>query len=91
MNFKLCAPAAIYLALSVIGIIWAFYEKFPMGSLLLKTLFILIWTWLLSFLCSQGYENVSWALLLLPIIFSIAIIILIFEAIKKDKSGKHHR
>ncbi len=48
---------------------------------LAKIVYVLLWTWLLNYLCSKGYVSVSWFLLLLPLIsmfIVIAIIMFIF-------------
>lgn len=39
-----------------------------------KALYILVWTYILHFLCSKGYKTVSWFLVLLPIIAMFLII-----------------
>ena len=41
-----------------------------------KAIYILVWTWILQFLCKKGYKTVSWFLVLLPAIaFSSLILI----------------
>jgi uncharacterized membrane protein len=84
---KICAPAMLYLVLSIIGLVWLVYAKFSAMSVLLKAIFVLLWTWLLSYLCLSGYEVVSWILVLLPIVFTIVMMILAFETLKH--SVKH--
>ena len=39
-----------------------------------KAIYILVWTWILQFLCKKGYKTVSWFLVLLPIIGMFLII-----------------
>jgi len=54
-----------------------------------KAIYILVWTWILQFLCKKGYKTVSWFLVLLPIIGMFLIIglaIIFFLAI--GKKGK---
>jgi uncharacterized membrane protein len=79
---KICAPAMLYLVLSIIGIVWLVYAKFSTMSILLQAIFVLLWTWLLSYLCLSGYEVVSWILVLLPIVVSIIMMVMAFETIK---------
>tara|TARA_B100001142_G_scaffold56212_1_gene54820 strand:- start:9954 stop:10442 length:489 start_codon:yes stop_codon:yes gene_type:complete len=53
-----------------------------------KALYILVWTYILQFLCSKGYKTVSWFLVLLPIIAMFLIIglaIIFFMAVGKKK------
>lgn len=35
---------------------------------IVKVIYILFWTWILNLLCKNGYEPVSWVLVLIPII-----------------------
>ena len=66
---KLCAPALVYLALSVIGL----FIGAKMFTLI-HIIGILLWTFILNFLCSKGYTTLSWILVLLPIIFMFIVI-----------------
>lgn len=56
-----------------------------------KALYILVWTYILQFLCSKGYKKVSWFLVLLPIIsmfLIIGLVIVFFLSVgKKNKEG----
>ncbi len=40
---------------------------------LIKLLYIIFWTWLLQYLCSKGYVNISWGILLYPYIMMIVL------------------
>jgi hypothetical protein len=42
---------------------------------IVKILFILFWTWFLNFICSRGYANVAWFILLFPYILLFAILL----------------
>jgi hypothetical protein len=64
----LCNPAILYLVLSIICIVYGFLEKINIGVFFAKFLWIIIWTYLLNFLCSKGYQTISWILVLLPFI-----------------------
>ena len=44
------------------------YEVNKIALLLIKLLYIGFWTFILQMICKGGYTNVSWALVLLPII-----------------------
>ena len=55
-----------------------------------KAIYILVWTWILQFLCKKGYKTVSWFLVLLPIIamfIMIGLMIIFFLSINKKKEG----
>ena len=66
---KLCTPAMLYLVLSIIAILMAIMKRMSMMTIVIKTIFVLLWTWFLNFLCSKGYSGISWFLVLLPFIF----------------------
>ena len=34
----------------------------------IKILYVLVWTWIINILCKNGYETVSWVLVLIPLI-----------------------
>jgi uncharacterized membrane protein len=94
---SICAPAMVYLILSIIGLIVAATIQFSVMSLLLKVVFIGLWTFLLNYLCSSGYTVVSWILVVLPLIFMIALIVLAASVIKNisknpndNRKLKHH-
>ena len=65
---KYCTPAQLYLILGVIGILSAFFNNFSIETLLTKALFLVIWAWVLNWLCSKGFKAVSWILVLFPFI-----------------------
>ena len=79
----LCTPALVYLILSIIGIIYYLFT-YSIGTVLLQTFFMLIWTWLLNYICSSGYEVVSWILVILPIILVPLLAFLFFRHVVKD-------
>ena len=39
-----------------------------------KSIYILVWTWILNKLCSSGYSTVSWLLVLFPFILMFTLI-----------------
>jgi hypothetical protein len=41
---------------------------------LFKALYIAFWTWILNLMCGQGYESLSWFLVLIPLIVFFIII-----------------
>ena len=63
---KLCTPAQIYLFIALIMSVLALVSRVKISHILMKLLFAVIWTIILNFICSKGYTNVSWVLVLLP-------------------------
>jgi hypothetical protein len=65
---KYCTPAQLYLVLGAVGIIMGFLKNYGIWTLLTEAIFLVIWAWVLNWLCSKGYKAISWILVLLPFI-----------------------
>ena len=80
-DFKhLCTPAKIYFALSLLSCATALLYGTRAMLVLFKLIFAFIWTIILGWLCSKGYVNVSWFLLLLPYILIVLAMFKIFRS-----------
>jgi hypothetical protein len=106
---KLCAPAQIYLIVSVVMLVLSYfglsaisqqlhahqssspmlqslnftYQKDSRTSYVVQGVFIILWTWVLSYLCRKGYTSLSWFLILLPwILMFLAFFVYILEMVK---------
>jgi hypothetical protein len=88
---RICTPATIYLVLGIISVLVSMFSDFSVMSVLSKSVFILIWTWFLNFLCSKGYEGVSWFLVLLPFIFIIVVFLIGLEIFKKIENNTNNK
>jgi hypothetical protein len=65
---KYCTPAQLYLVLGAIGIIMSFLKNYSVETNLMHALFLVIWAWVLNWLCSKGFSAISWVLVLFPFI-----------------------
>lgn len=81
---KYCTPAQLYLAIGVICIISGFFANYSIEMLLTKGLFLVIWSWVLNWLCSKGFKAISWILVLLPFIFFLFTYFLIKDVAVKE-------
>jgi len=79
-----CTPAQLYLILGVIGIVSALFNKFSIETLLTKALFLVIWAWVLNWLCSKGFKAISWILVLLPFILVAFMFLFIKDVARKE-------
>ena len=69
MDFsRFCTPAQLYLILAGISLLSAFLSNFQIITLVTNGIFVLIWGWILNWLCSKGFKSISWILVLLPFI-----------------------
>ena len=59
--------------------------KCPVGNKIsffsMNILFMILWTWILNFICMNGYPNFAWFLFLLPFILFLSLIFFIFYII----------
>jgi predicted PurR-regulated permease PerM len=74
---ELCSPAKVYVVLAAFSIIIMIVNKQLLGSLL-KLIFAFIFTYFLNWLCSKGYSGLSWFIVLLPFIFIILSMLVVF-------------
>lgn len=64
----LCTPAMIYFVISFIYLIISSLSNFNAIAIISKIFFILVWSWILNFLCANGFTIISWLLVLLPFV-----------------------
>jgi len=62
----LCTPAKLYFVIALISIGFALFNHFDLVFLVIKLLFALVWTFILSCLCDKGFSYLAWALVLFP-------------------------
>ena len=66
---KMCEPAKLYLVVSMIFLVMAIFTRISALTLLIKGVFVLIWTMVLNWLCSKGFSGLAWIIVLLPFLF----------------------
>lgn len=69
----LCTPAKIYLIIAVIASVIGLSNNAKFVVIVIKLFFAFLWTYVLSFLCKKGYENLSWFLVLFPYVVILLI------------------
>lgn len=84
---RLCSPALIYLAFSIIQLILDMsHGKFKLA--IAKLFVTLIFTYLLNLLCEQKLTKISWIIVFIPFIFMGYISLLLVYALGfSDKNG----
>ncbi len=84
-NFaKYCTPAQLYLVLAGISLIAAFLQNFRVATLFVSGIFVVLWAWILNWICRSGVPTISWALVLLPIIMQLFGFFLVKDAVRGD-------
>jgi hypothetical protein len=82
-----CAPAILYFIIAFISLFlqYNFTDKFTFG-IFAHIVFIIIWTFILYFLCRSNWSSLAWTLVAIPFITGYFILKLIFENAVKDPS-----
>ena len=63
---NLCTPAFIYFLISFIYLIVNSFSNLNIVNIIVNIFFIVLWSWFLDFLCSNGYSIISWLIIVLP-------------------------
>lgn len=63
---NLCTPALLYFILAVMSILLLIVNKTTATIVMMKMVGVLLWTWILNFVCKKGFTTVSWVLVLSP-------------------------
>ena len=65
---QLCTPAKVYFAIAVIAALFGLFSGASLVYEFWKMIFAFVWTFILGYLCKNGYTSISWFLVLLPYI-----------------------
>ena len=83
---KICTPAKIYFAISILSIFVGLFSGFNVLAVLSQLFFALIYTFILSWLCKIGLSALSWFLVLLPFVLILLMLFGIYDIGKWYKS-----
>jgi hypothetical protein len=87
---NLCAPAILYLAISLLAIVYfIFTESYNILFYVFNILMILLWTWILNVICGAGYKWVSWVLVLFPFLILFLLLFVDFVALVIDERNRN--
>ena len=81
---KLCTPAKLYFAVTVLSAIFALFNSVPILAVFMKIIFAFIWTFVLNWLCSKGLTTLSWIIVLLPYLILVMVSLNIFKMTKEN-------
>jgi hypothetical protein len=83
---KICTPAKLYFALSILSIFFSLFSGFHVMAILSNLLFALVYTFILSWLCKIGLTALSWFLVLLPFVLILLMLFGLYDIGKWYKS-----
>lgn len=72
---ELCDPAKLYLVISIISILASLMTSNILG-IVFHAISVILWAFLLGWICDQGYPGVSWFLVLALPVLMITILIM---------------
>ena len=81
---SICPPAIVYLATTVVAVLYMLVEKYQIPYIILNTLFSCAWAWVLNFICLKGFLTASWILVLLPYMVVSLFFFLVSRYVDKD-------
>lgn len=81
----LCNPAKLYLFVSMFTFMFAIFKNISVLTLFIKFIFICMWTFLLNWMCSKGYEKLAWFVVLFPVILGLLLFLIMMDLYKKKK------
>jgi hypothetical protein len=68
MFSELCTPAKIYILLETIVIVLRIFMGSSFMSIVMNVVFVLLWTYVLGWICKKGFKIISWILVLVPLL-----------------------
>ena len=68
LGLDYCLPSRVYFVLTMISIVFSSLLDFQFSYVLFNIISLLLWTWLLQFLCNIGLETISWIIVIIPIV-----------------------
>lgn len=87
----LCAPAHLYLFLTLISVVFAMFKDFHPGAIIGKILWMIIWVYALNYLCRKGHSTISWILVLYPFVLLLTVMFTMVSMKRlDDKNDKKH-
>lgn len=82
-----CTPAFLYFVVSTLGILGSLFMGGSAATIIMGFLWVVLFSYLLNWLCSKGYNMVSWVLVALPMLLSVFMLMLMIANKTKGSSS----
>ena len=79
-----CAPAFLYFVISTLGVLGSLFMGGDAATMVMSFVWIVVFSYLLNWLCSNGYFMLSWVLVLLPLLLSLFVLITLITVKAKN-------
>ena len=79
-----CAPAFLYFVISTLGVLGSLFMGGDAATMVMSFVWVVLFSYLLNWLCSNGYFMLSWVLVLLPLLLSLFVLITLITVKAKN-------
>jgi len=80
----MCMPAKVYFVLALLAVIFSGVMEFKVSTIIFSIVVLVLWTFLLNWICSIGFKGISWALVILPFVGILFTVVIAGEAINQS-------
>ena len=81
-----CTPAFIYFVISTLGVLGSLFMGGSVITIVMSFLWVVLFSYLLNWLCIKGYKMLSWVLVLLPLMLSLFTLMMLITLNVKQSS-----
>ena len=82
---KLCTPARLYFFISVLSCVVALFNGVKIMTVGINLIIAFIWTAVLGWICSNGFSNLSWFLVLFPYLMMLFVFFGVMRSITNNR------
>jgi hypothetical protein len=80
----LCTPAFLYFIISILSILGSIFMGGSAMTIVISFVFVILFSYFLNWLCSEGYNMVAWVIVLLPLLFSLFLLLMMVSVHTKN-------
>jgi hypothetical protein len=77
--FNLCLPSILYFSINLIVTLlsYVYFNRIVITEVLMDTVTLIFFTWLLNYFCTKNYKFISWIIFIIFMIINFSIIFII--------------
>jgi hypothetical protein len=77
--FNLCLPSILYFSINIIVTLlsYVYFNRIVITEVLMDTVILIFFTWLLNYFCTKNYKFISWIIFIIFMIINFSIIFII--------------
>ena len=82
---EFCTPAFLYFVVSILSILGSIFMGGGAITIIMGFVWVILFSYFLNWLCTKGYTMVSWVIVLLPLIFSLFLLMVMISVYSGNK------